>query len=110
MADNKKGRDKQADDQERRQRERELTEARDRAGEVEPPLNHPDHELGDLNAALETIHYPTTTDELIEVYGDRTVHSQRGSTAIRNVLALIDNETYDSADEVRTRMLKLLHR
>ena len=37
MADTKKGREKKARDEENRQRERELTEARDRADEVEPP-------------------------------------------------------------------------
>ena len=37
MADTKKGREKKARDKENRQRERELTEARDRADEAEPP-------------------------------------------------------------------------
>ena len=37
MADTKKGRNKQARDAENRQRERELTEARDRGDEDEPP-------------------------------------------------------------------------
>ncbi|MFB6123526.1 MAG: hypothetical protein ABEJ78_08715 [Haloferacaceae archaeon] len=36
MADTKKGRDEQAHDEENRQRERELREARDRADESEP--------------------------------------------------------------------------
>lgn len=37
MADTKSGREKQSDDEERRQRERAITEARTRADEVEPP-------------------------------------------------------------------------
>jgi hypothetical protein len=37
MADDKRGREKQADDAERRQRERELAEARKRGDEAEPP-------------------------------------------------------------------------
>lgn len=37
MADTKSGREKQANDEERRQREREITEARTRADEAEPP-------------------------------------------------------------------------
>ena len=37
MADTKNSREKQADDEERRQREREVTEARTRADETEPP-------------------------------------------------------------------------
>ncbi|QFU81175.1 hypothetical protein [Natronorubrum aibiense] len=42
MADTKKGRDKQARDADDRQRERELTEARDRADEAEPPFDEGD--------------------------------------------------------------------
>lgn len=37
MADTKEGREKQAADEDRRQREREMTEARTRSDEVEPP-------------------------------------------------------------------------
>lgn len=38
MADSKEGREKQADDENRRQQERELSEARARGDEPEPPL------------------------------------------------------------------------
>ena len=105
MADNKKGRDKQADDEERRQRERELEEARDRADEAEPGAT-----LGNLDETLENHNYPTTTDELIEAYGDREVESQGGSKSINELLASNDDETYDSPDEVRNRIQKLLNR
>ena len=109
MADNKKGRDEQADDEERRQRERELEEARDRADEAEPPYE-PGRQLGDLDEALENHDYPTTTDELIEAYGDREVESQGGSKSIDELLSPIDDETYDSTDEVRNRIQRLLNR
>ena len=109
MADNKKGRDKQADDEERRQRERELEEARNRADEPEPPRDEPGEKLGDLDEALEDHDYPTTTDELIEVYGDREVESQGGSTSIDELLGPIDDETYASADEVRNQIQRLLN-
>ncbi|HET7322881.1 MAG TPA: hypothetical protein VFJ06_00960 [Halococcus sp.] len=110
MADNKKGRDEQADDEERRQRERELEEARDRADETEPPHDEPGEKLGDLDEALENHDYPTTTDELIAAYGDREVESQAGSQSIDELLVPIDDETYDSADEVRNRIQRLLDR
>ncbi|HET7323234.1 MAG TPA: hypothetical protein VFJ06_02760 [Halococcus sp.] len=110
MADNKKGRDEQADDQERRQRERELEEARDRADETEPPRDEPGETLGDLDEALENHDYPTTTDELIEAYGDREVESRGGSKSIDELLAPIDDETYDSPDEARNRIQMLLNR
>ena len=110
MADNKNGRDKQADDEERRQRERELEEARDRADETEPPHDDPDELLGDLDEALENHDYPTTTDEVTEAYGDRVVESQNGWKSLDELLASIDDETYDSPNEVRNRIQKLLNR
>lgn len=105
MADDKQGRDKQAADEERRQRERELQEARDRADETEPGT-----QLGDLDDALETHDYPIEAAELIEAYGDYEVETQKGWKPIDDVLAPVDNETYDSADEVRDRIQRLLHR
>lgn len=110
MADDKRGREKQADDRERRQRERELEEALDRAEEPEPVHDDPGHRLGDLDEALEAHDYPATTHELIEAYGDHEVESRDGWTTISEVLAPIDDETYDSADDVRARIQGLLRR
>lgn len=110
MGDNKKGRDKQADDQERRQRERELQESRDRADEPEPIDTDPSEQLGELDDELEDHDYPTSTDDLIEAYGDREVETQSGSTSIEEILAPINNELYESADDVRNRIQGLIHR
>ena len=110
MADDKKGRDKQAHDQERRQRERELEEARERADEPEPVHDEPGRRLGELDSALETHEYPTTTGELIEAYGDHEIESRDGWTTVEDVLAPTDGETYDSADAVRGRIQGLLRR
>jgi hypothetical protein len=109
MTDTKTDRDKQADDEERRQREREREEARDRADEAEPPRDDPGEQLGDLDAALDTHEYPTTTHEVIEAYGDHAVESQGGWRSIGEVLAPLDDETYDSADDVRHRIQQLLN-
>lgn len=109
MVDSKNDRDKQARDEENRQRERDVTEARQRADEPEPPHDQ-DDQLGDLDAALEDHDYPTTPDELITAYGGREVESKRGWKSIEEVLAPVDNETYDSADAVRQRILRLLYR
>lgn len=109
MGDTKQGRDKQADDEAQRQRERELEEALARGDESEPEPES-GGELGALDAALETEHYPTTTHELIESYGNHEVESQRGWRSIAEVLAPVDDESYDSADDVRRRILGLLDR
>ena len=110
MADNKKGRNKQADDEKRRQRERDLEEALDHADETEPPDDKPGEKLGDLEEALENHDYPTTTNELVEAYGDREVESQGGWKSIDELLSPIDDETYDSPDEARNHIQKLLNR
>ncbi|RBI60616.1 hypothetical protein DMJ13_16665 [halophilic archaeon] len=110
MADDKQGRDEQADDEKRRQQERMQEEARTRADEEEPMRGDPGERLGDLDEALETHDYPTTTDELVEAYGDYEIETQGGTETLDEVLAATDNQTYDSADDVRRRLLGLIHR
>lgn len=110
MADDKQGRDKQAHDEERRQREQDLQEARERGDEPEPIHDEPGERLGELDEALENHDYPTTTDELINAYGDHEVQTQDGWTPLNEVLASIDNETYTSAKDARKRILGLIHR
>ncbi|THE64548.1 hypothetical protein D8Y22_12015 [Salinadaptatus halalkaliphilus] len=110
MADDKKGRDKKADDTERRQRERELEEARDRTDEPEPAHNEAGEGLGDLDDALDDHDYPTTTDELIEAHGDREIETQEGWKSLSEVLESTDSEQYDSADDARGRIQGLTYR
>lgn len=110
MADNKRSRNKQADDTERRQRERELAEARDRADEAEPIQDSFGEQLGDLDEALETHEYPVTTEELSERHGAFEVETQDGWQSLDEVLDSTDNQVYVSADDVRSRVLGLIHR
>lgn len=110
MADDKQGRDDQADDEERRQRERELEEARNRGDEAEPIRDDPGEQLGDLDEALQNHEYPTTTEELVEAYGDYEIETQDGRKPLDEVLAPTDDQTYDSADDVRSRIQGLIHR
>jgi len=110
MADDKQGRDKQAHDEERRQRERELEEARNRADEPDPTRRDADRRLGDLTDALETHEYPTTTDELIETYGDYEIETRSGWKPLEEVLPRTSSRTYDSADDVRSRLQGLIRR
>ena len=105
MTDDKRGRNKQAADEDRRQRERELQETLDRGDEADPG-----RELGELDAALETQNYPTTTEELIETYGDYEVETQNGWKSIEEVLAPIDDEPYDSPEDIRDRIQRLINR
>ena len=109
MADTKSGREKQADAEMLRQRQRAMEEARVRAEEVEPLHDDFGKWLGEFDKALETHHYPTTTNQLIASYGDREIVTQDGRRSIEDVLGPGENETYDSADEVRARLQGLIH-
>ena len=106
MPDDKQGRD----EEERRQPERKREEVRDRAHEDRAMSGEPGGRLGDLDEALETQDYPTTTDELVETYGEYEIETQDGTKPLGEVLASTDNQTYDSADDVRSRILGLIHR
>ncbi|MFC4552536.1 MULTISPECIES: DUF5789 family protein [Halorussus] len=110
MPDDKQGRDENADDEEGRQPEREQEEVRDRAHEDQAKLGDPSGQLGDLDEALEAQEYPTTTNELVEAYGDYEIETQRGTESLEEVLASTENQTFDSADDVRSRILGLIHR
>lgn len=110
MADDKNARDKQAHDEERRQRERELEEARERGDETEPVRDEPGETLGDLDEALENHDYPTSTDAVIADFGDREVETRGGWRSVEEILGPIENEMYDSADDVRTRIQGLIRR
>ena len=110
MADDKQGRDEKADDGERHESERKREEVRNRADEDEAKHGDPSEQLGDLDDALENLDYPTTTDELVEAYGDYEIETQSGEESLGEVLASTENQTYDSADDVRSRILGLIHR
>ncbi|WP_290814877.1 DUF5789 family protein [Halovivax sp.] len=118
MGDTKKGREKQAAAEQRRQRKRDLAEALDRGDEAEPDAGTDDAEsgagtdaeLGALDDALETLEYPTTTADVIASSGDLTVETGDGRDRLADVLAPVDDESYDSAEALRARILESIRR
>lgn len=84
MADDKKGREKKANDAERRQRERELEEARDRADEAEPP-RAVENEVDDDPDSARTCHRrgcnEPATFAVLERYQEETGHGAVESEA-----------------------------
>lgn len=110
MPDDKQGRGDKTDDGERRQPERRREEVRDRGHEDEAMAGDPNRRLGELDKALETQEYPTTTSEMVEAYGDYDIETQNGTKSLEEVLASTDNQTFVSADDVRSRILGLIHR
>jgi hypothetical protein len=110
MPDDERNQDENPDDEQPQQPERKREEVRDRAHEDRAMRGDPGGRLGDLDEALENRNYPTTTDELVEIYGDYEIETQGGTESLEKVLAPTDNQTYDSADDVRSRILGLIHR
>lgn len=110
MADDNSGRNDQVENEERFQPERKREETRNRAGEDKPMRGDLGERLGDLDEALETHDYPTTTDDLVEAFGDYEVETRGGEESLEEVLAPTDNQTFESADDVRSRILGLIRR
>jgi len=79
MQDDKRGQDEDNDNE---QPERKREEVRDRAHEDRAMSGDPGGRLGDLDEALETQNYPTTTDELVEAYGDYEIETQGGTESL----------------------------
>ncbi|ACV12894.1 conserved hypothetical protein [Halorhabdus utahensis DSM 12940] len=102
MADDKRGRDKQAHDEERRQRERDLETELQRRDEPEPPI--PATELGELEDELETVAFPATAAEVVETVGDREIESPEGTYRLEELLPKSDAETFDSPAAVSVQV------
>lgn len=110
MSDDRQGREEHADREENRQRERELEEAKARGDEAEPLFDDESVRLGDLDEALESHDYPTTTAELVAAFGEYEVETQGDEQPLEDVLSSTADQTYDSADEVRRQILELVGR
>lgn len=102
MADDRAGREKQADDAARRQRERDLKEALARADEPEPPIDP--SALADLELSLETVEFPATGDEVVASVGDRVVRAPDGEYTVAQLVPDAPVETFDSPASVRERV------
>jgi hypothetical protein len=102
MADDKRSRDKQAHDQERRQRERALEEHLERTGEPEPPV--PDEDIADIGKELDGLDYPATGAEVVESVGDKLVESVAGDYRVEELVPGTEGAEFESPSEVRERI------
>jgi len=102
MADNKSGRDKQADDEERRQRERAIETELERGDEPEPPVDEAD--LDDVESDLEAVSFPATGAAVVAAIGDREVDATDESYAVAELVPDSDAETFEASTDVRVRV------
>lgn len=100
MADDKNGREKQAHDVDRRQRERDVATELERGDETEPPVDST--ELAD--SELESLEFPATGTDVVAAIGDREVESDDGSYTVEELVPKTDAETFDSPSAVRVRV------
>jgi hypothetical protein len=102
MADDKRGREKQADDDERRQLERDIEAAVSRGDEPEPPVDPAD--LADIELELGAVEFPATGADVVATVGDRQVESVEGTYVVADLVPDADVETFDSPRAVRERV------
>lgn len=102
MADTKNGREDQAQNAEKRQRQREIAEALERGDETEPPVE--DRELDDVEKALDSVAFPATGAEIVDAAGDQEVATPDRTYTIAEVLPESDEEEFEDPDAVRMRV------
>jgi hypothetical protein len=102
MADNKSGREKQAQDADKRQRERDIGVELQRGDEPEPPIEATD--LNNFESELGSIEFPTTGTEIVATVGDRTLESNDGSYTVEELVPETDEETFDSPAAVSAQV------
>ena len=102
MADNKRGRDDQADNADRRQRERDVLAQLERSDETEPPVDP--SELEFLSTDLDAVTVPATGADVVAAIGDRTIASAVGTERVADLLPETDTETFDAPEAVQLRV------
>ncbi|GAA0720497.1 hypothetical protein J2744_001701 [Halorubrum trapanicum] len=102
MADDKDGREKQAADEDRRQRERDVETELERGDETEPPLDDAATEA--LEAALEPLTFPATGREVVAAVGDRELESAARVYTVADLIPDADLEAFDAPATVRERV------
>lgn len=102
MADDKDGRENQAQNADRRQRERDMEAAVERGDEPEPPVTAT--ELGEFESELESLPFPATGSEIVAAAGDREIDSADGRFSIKDLVPETEEETFDSPDAVRVQV------
>jgi hypothetical protein len=102
MADSRDGRDKQARDEENRQRMRAMLEELERGDETEPEVE--DADLDDLAADLEAVSYPAPPEAVVDAVGDRRLRAGERTFRVAELIPEDDEVSFDDAKTVRARV------
>ena len=104
MADDKRGREKQARDAERRRDERDIVTALERRDETEPAVD--DEELDEFAAELDAISFPATGAAVVAAVGDREIESADGTYTVSELVPDTEAEVFSTPTAVRVRVLR----
>jgi hypothetical protein len=102
MADNKSGREDQAQNADRRQRVRAIEEELERRDEPEPPVDP--SQLAYFETELDAVEFPASADDVVATLGDREIEASDGTYAVEELLPATDVETFESPAAVRERI------
>lgn len=102
MADDKEGREKQAQDADDRQRRRDIAAELERGDEPEPDIDAAD--LDDVEAELESLEFPATGAEVLAAIGDRDIGPSDDRYTVEQLVPKTDEVVFDSPDRVRVRI------
>lgn len=102
MADDKNGREKQARDAEKRDRQRDVATELERGDETEPPDET--ESLTDFETAVESLEFPATGVDVVTTLGDHTVEVGESAYAVKELVPETEAETFDSPAAVRVQV------
>lgn len=102
MADDKRGREKQAQDEDKRQRQRDMNAEIERGDEAEPSVETA--VLGDLEDELETLEYPATGATVVAAVGDREIEAVTGTFTVDELIPDTERESFEDPEEIRIRV------
>lgn len=102
MADDKSGRDEQAHDQERRQRERDLVEELERRDEPEPPI--PEADADEIDRVIEAVSFPATGEEVVTTVGETALELGSEQYTVAELVPATEQVEYQSTDELRVQL------
>lgn len=99
MPDDKRGRDKQARDADKRQRERAMNAALERADETEPAVD--ESELGEFVMELEALSFPARGSDIVDAVGDQAIEAPDRTYTVEELVADTDQELFESPEAVQ---------
>jgi len=102
MADDRSSRDKQARDEEQRQRERDLETELERGDDVEPPVDTAALEA--LETDVDELDFPARGTDIVAAIGDREVTAAGRSYTVAELIPELDGEIFDSPPAVRVQI------